>query len=110
LACCAGLLLLAQTAAVSAAAGGGYGGRGMHDGFARGDAGEKPKHFVVALIDDLGGFNVPWRNPGGQTMSEDLLRLSTEVADRLTGRGFTQTHWLSILKQNVWIITDDGIY
>jgi arylsulfatase I/J len=42
----------------------------------------KPKHFVVALIDDLGGFNVPWRNPG-QTMSDDLLRLSTTEGMRL---------------------------
>lgn len=24
---------------------------------------KKPMHFVVALVDDLGGYNVPWRNP-----------------------------------------------
>ena len=32
-----------------------------------------PKHFIVALVDDLGGYNVPWRNPE-QTMSDDILR------------------------------------
>lgn len=35
-----------------------------------------PKHFVVALVDDLGGYNVPWRNPL-QKMAEDLVQLST---------------------------------
>ena len=42
----------------------------------------RPKHFVVALVDDLGGYNVPWRNVE-QTMSDDLLRLSTTEGMRL---------------------------
>ena len=37
----------------------------------------KPKHFVVALVDDLGGYNVPWRNPEN-TIADDLLQLSTK--------------------------------
>ena len=42
----------------------------------------KPKHFVVALVDDLGGYNVPWRNPK-QRMADDLVQLSTEEGMRL---------------------------
>jgi hypothetical protein len=42
----------------------------------------RPMHFVVALIDDLGGYNVPWRNVE-QTRSDDLLRLSTQEGMRL---------------------------
>jgi arylsulfatase A-like enzyme len=42
----------------------------------------RPKHFVVALIDDLGGYNVPWRNPL-QKMADDLLQLSTVEGMRL---------------------------
>jgi hypothetical protein len=42
----------------------------------------QPKHFVVALIDDLGGYNVPWRNPE-QTLSADLQQLSTAEGMRL---------------------------
>lgn len=37
---------------------------------------EQPKHFVVALIDDLGGYNVPWRNPAQK--GPDLLQLMKE--------------------------------
>lgn len=36
-----------------------------------------PKHFVVTLVDDLGGYNVPWRNPEN-TMADDLVTLSTQ--------------------------------
>ena len=36
-----------------------------------------PKHFVVTLVDDLGGYNVPWRNPEN-TMADDLVTLSTK--------------------------------
>ena len=35
----------------------------------------RPKHFIVALVDDLGGYNVPWRNPQ-QRMADDLVQLS----------------------------------
>ena len=31
--------------------------------------------YRVALIDDLGGYNVPWRNPD-QKMADDLVELS----------------------------------
>ena len=36
-----------------------------------------PRHFVVALVDDLGGYNVPWRNPEN-TKADDLVRMSTK--------------------------------
>ena len=68
------LLLLTALAPAAARLDGGYGGRGMHDG--RGNPAPKPKHFVVALVDDLGGYNVPWRNPK-QRMADDLMTLST---------------------------------
>ena len=42
----------------------------------------KPKHFIVALVDDLGGYNVPWRNPE-QRMADDLVQLSTAEGMRL---------------------------
>jgi hypothetical protein len=42
----------------------------------------RPKHFVVALVDDLGGYNVPWRNPL-QKMADDLVQLSTAEGMRL---------------------------
>ena len=32
-----------------------------------------PRHFVVALVDDLGGYNVPWRNP--ETTKQGDLQL-----------------------------------
>jgi arylsulfatase I/J len=35
----------------------------------------------VALIDDLGGYNVPWRNP--EQKGDDLLQLSTKEGMRL---------------------------
>ena len=38
---------------------------------------KKPRHFVVALVDDLGGYNVPWRNPE-QRLADDLVQLSTK--------------------------------
>ena len=40
-----------------------------------------PKHFVVALVDDLGGYNVPWRNP--EQKGDDLLQLSMKEGMRL---------------------------
>jgi arylsulfatase A-like enzyme len=74
------LLLLAALAPAATRLDGSYGGRGMHDG--RGSPAPKPKHFVVALVDDLGGYNVPWRNPK-QRMADDLMMLSTEEGMRL---------------------------
>ncbi len=43
---------------------------------------KKPRHFVVALVDDLGGYNVPWRNPE-QRLADDLVQLSTKEGMRL---------------------------